>query len=437
MRQGNSLITLVMVVLAAVLAIYMGVYIFDTVTNSLTTTYAYAYTAWDSVEATGILVREEQVFAEQGGIIEVRRAEGEKVGKDQTVAVVYQNSEAVTTQVSLQLLSMEAEVLQYALEPDTQTATAAQLNEEILRALTALRGSVGAGDYSRLETQVMEVKSTLIKRDYTYGSGLTTQDLTARLTQISGEMYTLTIQTSSASTEIKAPVSGTYSTLADGYEGLVTPQTMYEITPAQLRELLSRSVAAPANSPGKLIQGTVWYLAASMETQAARRLNEGGNVTVRFSGDFNQNVDMTVVQVGETEGDQTAVILSSDRYMSQTTLLRLQTVEIVYQSYSGIRVPKTALRMETRTSTQPVLDSDGQPVVDSEGKPVTTSTEYQVLGVYVLTAGKAEFKPVETVMEGSDYYIVRPTSESASALRAGDEVIVRATGLYHGKLLES
>jgi len=58
------------------------------------------------------------------------------------------------------------------------------------------------------------------------------------------------------------------------------------------------------------------------------------------------------------------------------------------------------------------------------------------LGVYALVGGRAEFKGVDVVTEGSDYFVVTPTSAGSDALRSGDEVIVRAVGLYDGQLLE-
>ena len=42
---------------------------------------------------------------------------------------------------------------------------------------------------------------------------------------------------------------------------------------------------------------------------------------------------------------------------------------------------------------------------------------------------------VEILTEESDFYVVSPATEGRAVLRAGDEVIVRATGLYDGKLL--
>ena len=63
------------------------------------------------------------------------------------------------------------------------------------------------------------------------------------------------------------------------------------------------------------------------------------------------------------------------------------------------------------------------------------TTETDTLGVYVVTAGRAEFKPVTILTEGDDFYVVQSVREDKKALRAGDEVIVQATGLYDGQLL--
>ena len=64
-------------------------------------------------------------------------------------------------------------------------------------------------------------------------------------------------------------------------------------------------------------------------------------------------------------------------------------------------------------------------------------TEHQMLGVYILVAGRAEFKQVSVVTESQDFYVVRSVSEAAAkSLRSGDEVIVRAVGLYDGKLMD-
>ena len=91
--------------------------------------------------------------------------------------------------------------------------------------------------------------------------------------------------------------------------------------------------------------------------------------------------------------------------------------------YAGLRIPKQALHMEKYTTTD---EQTGE------------TTEHQMLGVYVLMAGRAEFKQVKVVTESQDFYVVNAVDATAAdTLRAGDEVIVRAVGLYDGKLMDA
>ena len=78
MKQGNSLVTLVIVLLAVMLAAYLGVYAWDSFTDPFTTTLTYSYTANDSLEADGWVVREEQLLPAQSGILDLPGQKGRK-----------------------------------------------------------------------------------------------------------------------------------------------------------------------------------------------------------------------------------------------------------------------------------------------------------------------------------------------------------------------
>lgn len=202
MKQGQSVITLVMVLIAGALAIYFGYYVFDTLNDPFTTTLAYSYTVNDSVEADGLLVREEKALSGQAGILDVTRTEGEKVGVGQTVALIYRDSQAQADQAELDRLSMEIELLQYAAAQSGDVESAARLDEDILQSVVSLRASTALGDYADLEDQVREVKSGVLKRGYTYGDGLTSADLTAQLQSLKSQRSALYKQSSGATTRI-------------------------------------------------------------------------------------------------------------------------------------------------------------------------------------------------------------------------------------------
>ena len=420
MKQGKSVITFAMAAIAVALVIYFGFYVAKVFSEPYTTALAYTYTSNDSAEAVGILVRQETVLPAQTGIVDVTRSEGEKVGVGQSVAQVYRDSQAQTNQADLEALADQIQLLEYSSDGGG-VDSAAKLDENILQAVTALHAASGVGDYNQLEDQVRTLKSTVLKRGYVYGNGLGSEELTQKLNDLKSQYAALKQQTSSSTSSVRAPQSGVFSTLVDGYETAVTPQTVFQLTPSSLSALLAGQGKESGGGVGKLITATRWYFAAALPVSVAERLKEGSTATLRFSGDFDQDIDMRVDQIGEAEGDKSVVVFSTDRYLSQTTLLRQQTAELIFNSWSGLRIPKQALRMEKSTYTD---KETGQEVQNNR------------LGVYAMLGGRAEFKTVEVVTEGDDYYVVRSTTDESDALRAGDEVIVRATELYDGQLLE-
>lgn len=413
MRQGRIFNHIVMLLLAAGLAVYFGAYLLDSMYNPFSTTVVYTYTHRDSVEVEGVVVREEYVLAEQTGIVEASRREGERVGSGQIVALVHRDSEAQQNQAELSALENEISVLYQVLGSDLDVLSAARHDESILTSIIALRGSGATQSLSSLDEQVVELKSLILQRDYAYGDNLTQTELTLRLNELVAEQKILSAQTGTATQSIYAPMSGLYSGDVDGYESVFTVDSLSELTAEGLQTLLDQTPDEVGNVAGKLILGSGWYLALSVPYEATTALRVGDKLSVGFGGEFATEISMTITQMGdETEGDR-LVVLYSDRYMSDTTLLRQTSVELIYDTNTGLRVPKAALRMVSST--------------DSEGN-VT-----QTVGVYAVVAGNAEFQPITVLAEGEDFYVVSSVRTGSNALRAGDEIIVYGVDLYDGK----
>ena len=132
---------------------------------------------------------------------------------------------------------------------------------------------------------------------------------------------------------------------------------------------------------------------------------------------------MTVERGGEPEEDgQCAVVLSTDRYLSETTLLRRQTVELVFDSREGIRVPTESIRVVEQTVTDPETEEESQ---------VLTT------GVFVLVGQQAEFKPVTVVEQMEEFARVVPADgvSDSEALRAGDQIILSSVELTDGAVI--
>ena len=218
---------------------------------------------------------------------------------------------------------------------------------------------------------------------------------------------------SGGTTRITAPVSGTYSAVADGYESVLTPEALETMTPSQLSSTAPQSVSTTV---GKLIQGSAWYFAANVNEEDAASLKENSRLTLRMASGVGFDLPVTLTRISAAENGKCLIVLKSTRYLSYMTLLREQNAELIISAYDGLRVPKNALR------------------VDENG----------VSGVYCLVGRVAYFKPVSIVYQGSDYCLVEPgTIEAATesqkslyTLRPNDEVIVSAGELYNGKVVD-
>ena len=88
-----------------------------------------------------------------------------------------------------------------------------------------------------------------------------------------------------------------------------------------------------------------------------------------------------------------------------------------------------------------VSESAAESAVESavEAEPETEETaskEVNVTGVYCVSGAKARFKPVEVLLTGDDYAVVRSAGSTEKLrLRPGDEIIVAARDLYDGKVV--
>ncbi|MEG0541903.1 MAG: HlyD family efflux transporter periplasmic adaptor subunit, partial [Angelakisella sp.] len=101
------------------------------------------------------------------------------------------------------------------------------------------------------------------------------------------------------------------------------------------------------------------------------------------------------------------LVIQSDDISPDTVARRTATVKLGFDDYKGIRFSKKALRIQ-----------DG------------------VKGVFVRGKSAIEFKKVEIVYTGKDFYLSKLDYNSDVYLNIFDEIIVEGTDIYDGKPLE-
>ena len=416
---------LLVLVTLGVLA-YFGIQAMRYFGDPLTTTLAYHYQVELSADLSGYVVRDELVLPdESSGLRQLQRTEGERVSSGGTVALVYADQATLDQQEEIQTLETQLEQLRYAQEAALGAEVSQRLDAQILQTMVDYRSALAADRLDRAEDCGAELRSLVLKRDYTYSD---TADLTARIEELQSQVDSLRSQTGSSIRRLTAPESGLYSAVVDGYETVLTPENLETLTPGTLARLQpDEAVLAEANV-GKLVLGDDWYYVATMEEGEAALLAESSSLKLRFSKGVSQDLDVELLSVSQPESGRVTAVFHGDTFLSELTLLRQQSAKIIRRTTEGIRVPIEAVRIREQT----VTDEDGNETTVSE------------TGVYCVVGVEARFKPVEVLYSGEEFALVRSTLDAAEEvtesqeqirIRAGDEVIITAYDLYDGKVL--
>ena len=395
--------------------------------DPLTTTVAYQYEVELSTALSGYVVRDELVLRDDtNGLLQQQRSEGERVSDGGTMALVYADQTSLDLQEQIRSLQTQIEQLQYAEEAALGAEVTLRLDTQILQNIRDYRRALAADRLDTAEDVGAELRSLVMKRDYSHAD---TADVSAQLAELQSQLSSLRAQAGSSVRRITAPEAGLYSAVVDGYETVLTPESLKSVTPSQLDGLEPDESGLP-NHVGKLVLGDTWYYAATLSEDEAQTLEESRNLKLRFAKGVGRDLDVELTYVSEAENGRVAAVFQGDTYLSELTLLRQQSAEVIRQTITGIRVPEEAVRVRERT----VTDEDGTETVVSE------------TGVYCIVGMEARFKPVDVLYSGDGFALVRSTLEDAEEvtdtqeqirLRAGDEVIITAYDLYDGKAVRS
>lgn len=423
MKNGSLSTKLFLAAICATVLLYFGINVAAYFMDPYTSTVAYSYTSEHAVSVAGYVVRQEEPLSGDGALVYFSRSEGERVARGGTVALIYDTAQALEEANTLRSLNEQLQQLLYARSLASGTRTDMLLEDEVVTSLTDFQGALASRDVGEAVSAAESLRSAVLKRSYAYTG---TAQLDSSIAQLQEQVSSLTASSSASTSRVTAPKSGLFSGMVDGYEAVLTPELLENMTVSDYRQLQP----AAATGSCKLICGSRWYFATLMREADMEKLRVGDTVTLRFQSGLDRDLTMAVERISDADGGQRLVVLSSDQHLELTTLLRHQNAQIIFASYSGIRVPRSAVRIQW----EDVLDENDQPVLQADGTP----KREQVTCVYTVWGTNARRKPVEVLWQEEEYMLVAPAEgvSNSRRLRSGDEVITAAAELYDGKVIE-
>ena len=399
MKKTNTFTNIAMFVLFAAMLVYLGVYLFRSTQQSYATAPAVLVTVSESGQASGIVVREEQVIASDKEFLSLSVDDGKEVARGGEIAIGVDSKAALDSASRARELKKEITYVSSLLSRAGSASGASDRDSDVRSAILQLNAAVSAGSTSELDDICLDLSSLLFGS--TSGS-ISQGDLDA----LNAELHQLE-NAGAGRGSITAPAAGLFTSMTDGYESL-TPDMLENLTPDGVDTLERTAPTKTASAIGKLVTAKKWYFASVMNKADADRLNLNGSASLDFPQHYNGTVSATVMSKSEPDSSgKVAVVFACNAALADTLAMRKTTADVVYSEHTGLRVPLKAVHM----------DDDGQSYV------------------YVVTAAQLEKKPIEIIYQTDDYCLVAQSTES-NALCAGNEIVVTGKGLPNGQVVK-
>lgn len=372
--------------------------------DSISTIKAVNVTTHKYIQTTGIIVRDEKVIDISGyNNIKFVAQNGEKISKGSKIAQIY--SDLNVTQLSSELDDVEHRILiiQNSMLETASIDETAKLDELIrlktMEITDLVNNNLMLGDeYSEKN---YEMQSLMLRRNKsTIDSGM----LQSELSELQKRRNELKTVIDSKSKLIYSPYSGYFSTEVDGYESFLNSSKISELTYEMISDINGIETDEPSDNV-KISSGFDWYLVANLDKEQVELLGTQKKVSLEIDGITSGTPNATVYKL-QKNADGTALLILSCNYMNERVATSRQLdVKIILNTYSGIKIPKQALR---------ILDNKE--------------------GVYILVGQIAKFKPIQILYEDKDSYIIRSDKTTYDSVLIEDDVIIKSKELEDRKI---
>ena len=400
--RGEGYLRAIAIVLCGMVACYFVFSVLRAPKLSYTVYKAVLYEVGDGISTSGFVVREEELLPTSDQIVVLTRSEGERVGKGQTVAQTYTDSEAQQRQASIRTLEKELEQMEYAYSFSESDAESATLDAEIIRAMHQISVSVNRRDLDLASDTSDSLKSYVLRRYLTASSAAL---LWERITDVRSRLNAVYAQEQTVSGDILADQAGYFSSATDGYEAVLNPEFLETVEVGGLDNVEPQEV--PQGTVGKLVTSPKWYYVTEVDAAAMEGRRAGHTLQVSFVYDLSRNLYMQIERLTPSRNGRSILVLSSEDYIKDALAMRSQSAQLIFADRTGLRVPKTAFYVGENGDT----------------------------GVYVLVGAEARWKSVEVIYDTGEYYIVKLDKSSTDNLWPEDEVILTQQELYDGKVI--
>lgn len=328
------------IVIAIAIFIYIA-YITYQLFQNPTDTFLIENGSLSEEESTqGYIIREETVIQGENykNGMEQIKTEGEKVAKGEAVFRYYTNGEEQLVQKIEELDTKIAEA--WESENNIFSADIKILETDIAEKLDDV---YEVSDLQKIKEYKRDINSAITKKAKIAG------ELSPSGSYLKGlieERSTYENQLNSGSEYVSAPSSGIVSYRVDGLEETLTPDNFGLLSKEFLEGLSLKTgeIVSTSEESGKVIDNFSCYIACVLSSDLSKQAEIGNTVSLRLSNA--SEVEATIEYIAQENENESVVVFKIDRYVEELISYRKISLDIIWWSADGLKVPNEAIKWE-------------------------------------------------------------------------------------------
>jgi len=315
----------------------------------------------------GYVIRKETVIQGdnyKNGIMQIK-TEGERVAKGDAIFRYYSNNEENLTKKiqELDIKIQEAMEKEKNLLPSDMKLLERQIEEKLVEVSNIK-------DVQKISEYKKDINTKITKKAKIAGEQSPQGSYIRKLIE-ERSAYENTLN--SGSEYLTAPESGIVSYRVDGLENILTPESFSTLNKKFLDDLHLKTgeIVATSVESGKIIDNFEGYIAVSLESEQAKQAKVGDSVTLRLS---NSDEVGAKIEYISNEEETKLIIFKITNGLELLANYRKITFDIIWWSYSGLKVPNDALIKEPLMNKKE--DTTQNTIKDQNATENEDSTKY-------------------------------------------------------------
>lgn len=344
--------------------------------------------------------RSESVYyATSSGTVYDMTAEGDRVSRDTVISTVYNGNVDSSVLRELQTLDSKINRLrQREAQSTLYSQDTGSVESEVASRINSISELTESGDIEEIHEYKEDINSLRAGEDIS---------LSGKIEELTNEKSTLESSIAGGKTDIVCDRSGIFSSYIDGLESVLSPDRIQEYNVSYIRSLSVQNIKHTSGTAVltgdpicKVMNNHKWYVIGIGGEANASLCQEGTDVTVRFTNLSGSSAPGTITYVSAPdENGEFLFLVEVSTYLESPFSYRTIDTDIIFEEYSGYKIPSEAVR------TGETLDS------------------YYVYATVGSTTYRCDCEILYTDME-EGYSIIQSTEDAENKLASMERLVV-------------